>query len=152
MKKRKEYSGWRATVITDASFCPETNAGGWAAWITVNSPDGEVRRHRRHGAFKKRPGTSVEAELWALENGVATATKLMPKPAKILAQCDCLAALQQLKANPYHKGIAVRHVRGHTSNTDSRSWVNRWCDNQARRHMLKVRRSSIPHLGKTKEV
>jgi ribonuclease HI len=36
--------------------------------------------------------------------------------------------------------ISAKHVKGHTTNEDARSWVNRWCDFHAGRHM-RVERS-----------
>lgn len=120
----------RTTLIADASWCPDTRAGGWAVWVTVNK-DGEVFRHNAKGRFKECPASALEAEVWALENGIYVARTKGAGP--ILAQSDCTGALGQLRRR--YSDITFRHVKGHTKNQDSRSWVNRWCDRHARRQM-----------------
>jgi len=35
--------------------------------------------------------------------------------------------------------LEYRHVKGHTRTKDGRSYVNRWCDKAAKRHMRKQR-------------
>ena len=36
--------------------------------------------------------------------------------------------------------LLLKHVKGHTAKTDGRSWVNRHCDSEARRHMIAMRK------------
>lgn len=134
----------RATVIADASFCPKTKAAGWAAWIT---PDVGVRIQRA-GKFLERPDDNNMAEAWAAMNGVAHAYRIGARV--ILLQSDCLAVGRMVSKGAYgypavrmthfpDADIRFRHVRGHTTLGDRRSYVNRWCDAEAKRHMREVR-------------
>lgn len=133
----------RATIITDASFCPQTKAHGWACWISLDGG----KKVRRSGSFLKNPVTSNEAELWAAVNGLVIAYAEGART--ILLQTDCLGVVQSMgkeevfQANWAHRfpgaSISLRHVKGHTDNPDARSWVNRWCDRQARVHMRAMR-------------
>lgn len=127
----------RATVITDASFCPKTKSAGWAAWVIVSATEHRVKRY---DVFKKKPGNSTEAEKWALMNGLHIAIKLGCN--NILLQTDCMSAVSYFasrdnllkyypKLDPLIK-IRTRHVKGHTLLNDKRSYVNRWCDKHAR--------------------
>lgn len=53
------------TLITDASFCPETKAAGWAAWV------GSHRGHaRKSGIIPTRVGNNNEAEMRAIVFGL----------------------------------------------------------------------------------
>ena len=74
----------------------------------------------------------------------------------ILLQTDCMAVIQTLSGTisnerlrriwqearqRYQFGaIATRHVKGHTQVADKRSWVNRWCDREAGKHMRAQRK------------
>lgn len=128
----------KATVITDASFCPETNAAGWAAWVSPDRGD----RIKRFGKFKRKPKDSGQAELWAALNGVALAAGA--GATDVLLQTDCMQVVNLLRDNKdkiYQSlaiaGITVRprvvvfHVKGHTRFGAAKFWVNRWCDTQA---------------------
>lgn len=138
----------RATIITDASFCSRTKAGGWAAWIAYDG--GTKGRHS--GMFRSRPPNSGIAELQAVLNGIWIAYQNGADD--ILVQTDCTAVVhavrgvgaygkEYLAAKVAHFPKAVvraKHVRGHTSVADSRSWCNRWADTEAKKHMRKQRR------------
>lgn len=129
----------KATVITDASFCPETGAAGWAAWVAHDK--GKIKRF---GAFKRPPKNSGQAELWAALNGVALAAKA--GAIDVLLQTDCMEVVNLLNGNK-HKvyqalalvgiketiKVSTFHVRGHTHSSwkGARFWVNRWCDGRA---------------------
>lgn len=145
----------KATVITDASFCPWTKAAGWAAWVRV---DGRSKPIKRYGAFKQPVQTSRDAEMLAAINGVFIAAK--EGATQILVQTDCLAVVHmfegvtvqraikdaftraQAKAGILGMRVAAKHVRGHTTDAASRSWVNRWCDEQAGKEM-RARRAKV---------
>lgn len=140
----------RATVITDASFCSNTKAGGWAAWIAYDG--GHKGRHA--GAFRDRPPNSGIAELQAVFNGLWLAYKEGARG--ILVQTDCMSVVHAVRGTgPYahlygaakrdhfpQAAIRARHVKGHTSVQDSRSYCNRWCDSEAKRHMRAQRKES----------
>jgi ribonuclease HI len=143
----------KATVITDASWCPHTNAGGWAAWINVNYPGGGHQRLNRSGNFNKLVESSTWAEAYAAWNGIWLAYQMGARD--ILVQTDCLELVQRNGRPSSVKGASElncakeaywpdarlrwRHVRGHTSGDDRRSWVNNWCDREARKYMRQQR-------------
>ncbi|WP_202208770.1 reverse transcriptase-like protein [Gluconobacter sp. Gdi] len=137
----------RATVIADASFCPMTHAAGYAFWISTNS--GKVKHA---GRFRRRPKTSFEAEYWAAFNGAKIAISVKDAT-YVLIQTDCLRVVQCINTNQglisllrkkYPSvNIEARHVKGHTDNPDPRFYVNRWCDEEAKKHMRTERREPI---------
>lgn len=141
----------KATVITDASFCPETNAAGWAAWVTY-SKGTERERIKKFGTFKRKPKDSGQAELWAALNGVALAAKA--GALDILLQTDCMQVVNLLKENQdkiqqslalakiyTNPKVSTFHVKGRTQFKGARFWVNRWCDAQAGAEMRRQRKS-----------
>lgn len=126
------------TVIADASFCPQTRAGGWAAWLTSDKG-----RKQHAGCFHDLPKSPTEAELWAVLNGIWLAFEL--GATHILIQSDCTGALKLIDDGipelSLFAGVFIRtkHVKGHTQTKDARSYVNRWCDSEAKKHMRKQR-------------
>lgn len=142
----------RATVITDASFCPKTKAAGWAAWVRVDCISEPIKRY---GAFRDRVASSRDAEMLAAINGVFIAAKF--GATRILVQTDCLAVVHmfegvtvkqaiklaftraQEKAGILGLNVSAKHVKGHSKDPASRSWVNRWCDEQAGKEMRNYR-------------
>lgn len=130
----------RATVNTDASFCPHTKAAGWAAWISI---DGGIKI-KKSGMFKERPRTSTEAELWAIFNGVWLAAQA--GVTSLLVQSDCKTALAHVgrdtmqtrqlhKSLPRVVSITTKHVKAHRDTDTARTWVNDWCDTEAKKWM-----------------
>lgn len=145
----------RATVITDASFCPRTKASGWAAWVRIDGMNGPIKKY---GEFKSPVRSAQQAELLAAINGIWLAKE--HGATAVLLQTDCLAVVhmiegqtkkQHLKdsftraaaaAGVLNLGLSARHVRGHTTIADARSHVNRWCDDKAKRAMKLQRRGA----------
>jgi ribonuclease HI len=138
-----------ATVITDASFCDKTKKAGWAAWIRIDGIDAPIKRY---GSFKGKVKTSTEAEKLAAANGLFIAQSMGADA--FLLQTDCMAVVHLVtgftkqqglrdewkrtmaKCGVLGKPLQAKHVKGHTSTKDARSYVNRWCDemaNKARR-------------------
>ncbi len=124
------------TVFTDASFCFETKAMGWAVWIKFGKKKRALRFHGRGISTN-----SHTAELHALKRGEILIRKYVPEAHQhiITFRCDCIGALQ--KFNPDFPGAEIRkcHVKGHTSKQGASSFVNRWCDKKAKERMLKKR-------------
>lgn len=141
-----------ATVITDASFCPKTKAAGWAAWVRI---DGEAEPVKRYGELKTPVDRAQHAELLAAVNGIWLAMKY--GATEVLVQTDCLEVVHLLEgktrkaslisrftlalreAGVEHIMRSGRHVKGHTTVEDARSYVNRWCDEKAKSAMRKGR-------------
>jgi ribonuclease HI len=137
----------KATVIADASFCSQSKSGGWACWIAY---DGGVKG-KHSGLFRSNPADSSEAELNAVLNGLRLAYQNGAR--NILVQTDCLAIVHAVNgqnkfAAKYREAkiahfplacIRAKHVKGHTRTEDARSWCNRWCDTEAKKHMRRQR-------------
>lgn len=144
----------RATIITDASFCHRTKAAGWAAWVRI---DGRPDPIKKYAEFRQPVESAQEAEMLAAINGLWLAAQHGATVA--LVQTDCLAVVHMLdgktkrkdlihkfnravgRAGVAHVQFSGRHVKGHTSTDDARSYVNRWCDNRAKTAMNGQRKS-----------
>lgn len=145
----------RATVITDASHCPDTKVGGWAAWIRY---DGDRGPTCRSGPLRGKIPNASHAEVRAALNGIWLAQTIGAD--RILLQTDCQTVLDlitgKLKAPDLvalwaaaferadMKGLVIegRHVKGHGPITDARTYINDWCDKFAKQHMKKARRDA----------
>lgn len=139
-----------ATSITDASFCPQSRAGAWAAWIRV---DGVRETIKRHGLFSQPPENVNYAEMMAALNGVWLSARAGAQA--VMIQTDSMSAVaaaegrhrlysewwreQMVAAGISHIILKPRHVKGHTAIKDARSYVNRWCDAKALQLMRKSR-------------
>ena len=149
----------RATVITDASYCPLTGAGGWAGWIKIDN----LATIKESGVLLQS-ANSTAAEVMAAANGVWCAARAGAR--QLLLQSDCMAVIhivggrsraphlieiwQTLMAMPVMAGVQItaRHVKGHGVVKDARTWVNDWCDKTARVHMERKRAALRPKSGK----
>lgn len=146
------------TLFTDASYCSRSRVAAYAAWAKA---DGRTVRHS--GVLKQPVPNSSLAETMALVNGIHLAFAAMRPPAasKIIAQTDCLTAIQALsgllrRAQVIRQYAAVvaayrdkvagsgvvvefRHVHGHEGTVTPRNAVNTWCDGECRRLMRAAR-------------
>lgn len=147
------------TIITDASHCPDTLAGGWACWIVC---DGQ--RYKHSARLKNQYVTAWHAEAAAIINSCVYLNKQalrFDNIYKLLIQSDCLSALTHFeKAVKNDKGcklpkdllkkwqsfykslpqLEFRHVEGHQCNSrGARYYVNNWVDREAKKHMRSLR-------------
>lgn len=153
--------GPKATVITDASWDSRTLAGGWAAWIRIDGVRGPIKGS---GPLLKLPDQADTAEIMAAINGMHVARSHGAGP--ILLQTDCLLVVRMINRQARMKqmtrwqgyteqagldlgGLTAKHVKGHTTIDDARSYVNRWCDTEAKRHMrlVRTRLNSLDQTG-----
>jgi ribonuclease HI len=141
------------TLFTDASFCSETCAAGWAAWFKCNG-----KTFRFAGKFKSPIETSYEAEVYGIGNGIFLIDKHLGPLSHndlVIIQSDCLGAVQALGTLTKTKSKAIttvrdqmlaikararvrfdfRHVTGHEGTKTRRSAVNTWCDAEAFKFM-----------------
>jgi ribonuclease HI len=146
------------TINTDASFCPKTGAGAYAFYIVC-----DLFKIKKSGIFKESPTGPMDAEIKCIANAVATlnAQKELPKIGWVIINSDCLWCFDKItlkskdKAGRYaakelqklrkKTGVAMhefRHVKAHTDTEDARSFVNNWCDTEAKRLML-IRRAEL---------
>ncbi|MCK9513557.1 MAG: reverse transcriptase-like protein [Pigmentiphaga sp.] len=143
----------KATVITDASFCPDTKIGTWAGWIKMDVPPypGPIRGSGR----LRHSEDSTTAEVMAAANGCYLAAA--NGASHILLQSDCMAVIhlvegrgkaerllaiwEDLMGRGVMAGVFItaRHVKGHGRIHNARTWVNDWCDRTAYEIMRKAR-------------
>lgn len=137
-----------ATVITDASFCPRTNTGGWAGWIKVDG----LPTIKKSGPLKE-VNCSASAELFAVLNGIWLALRAGSEG--ILVQTDCQAVItaylnrrgklgkiwQEALIRPDLRPakLTFRHVKGHGPIHNKATYVNDWCDVEAKKAMKQAR-------------
>lgn len=158
----------RATIIADASFCPDTNVGGFGYWIAS-----DLGKLGGGGVFKDPVENSISAEMLAVCNAlhVAMERDLIEPGWEILFQTDCQAAIdafygarhcrihQEVAAVSYMQRLLLRydftfsyrHVKGHTNREEGRYAANRLCDRYAKDSMRvarqTVRNQAITQLG-----
>jgi len=138
------------TINTDASFHPESKAAGYAFYIVC-----DLFKIQKSGMFKRNPVSAMEAEIMCIGNAIATllAQKELPTAKWLIINNDCTYGMDAIKRSA--KGIPrdvnalrqkliirlqssenkMRHVRAHSGIKDARSWVNEWCDTEAKKWM-----------------
>lgn len=143
------------TINTDASFCPKTGAGAYAFYIVC-----DLFRIKKAGVFKENPSGAMDAEMKCIANAVSTlnAQKELPKIGWIVINSDCLWCFDYITLKSQNKvgklcalelrklrrrtGVQMhefRHVKSHSNKADARSFVNEWCDMEAKKHMRAMR-------------
>jgi ribonuclease HI len=144
------------TINTDASFSPEKKVGGYAFYIVC-----DLFKIQKGGMFKCSPKTSIEAEMMCMANALHTLLNQpeLPSTKLIVINSDCLHSfekiklksqsevgkkvaqiLRQLRLKTSIKGnikplYEFRHVKAHSGKNDARSFVNEWCDKEAKKWM-----------------
>lgn len=146
----------RATIIADASHCPETKAAGYGFWIA--SDRGELGGG---GEMKRIVESNITAEMQAVANAlhIAIQRKLVQHRDQVLIQTDCVAAIEAFTGKrvtlqdheqdvvKYFKklrkalslSIEFRHVKGHTGKKEARFVTNHLCDKRAKEAMRNLR-------------
>lgn len=146
------------TINTDASWHPQQKVGGYAFHIVCND-----FRIKKSGMFKSKPNSSMDAEMMCMANAIATllAQKELPGVNLIIINSDALFTFQRIGLNKkdeigrkvaqllrqLRKRMSImesvlpkfefRHVKAHSGKNDSRSIVNEWCDQEAKKWMRK---------------
>jgi ribonuclease HI len=141
------------TVFADASFDQRSGIAAFAGWFRKA---GSV--HKISKVSDRRFRSSNEAELMALGATVLVALRHQRTFSNgdfVVAKSDCTYAVEHLKilnggtteaerriVGRVHETLKahglkfyVRHVKGHSTLTEPRFYVNRWCDEEARRLM-----------------
>lgn len=143
-----------ATVNTDASYSHACGIGTYAFWITT-----PYHRYKKSGVLSGQVKSSLHAEVKAIGNAVWFLVNRAPERhflKKIIVNTDCQGAIHLLTkgmADADHKyaelrnevfsylayleGVKheLRHVKAHTDKDNARSYVNRWCDQMAKKRM-----------------
>lgn len=149
-----------ATLMVDASWCPEYRVGGYGYWIA--SPKGKWGNQETLRGIVE---TSTLAEMQAVVNVLYIARKseyVLPGDS-VLIQTDCKAAIMGLEGgrklskaeaqcrNEFKKlmqsiYVELRHVKGHTMRAGARFEANRRCDAGARDALNEARKMAAKGL------
>ena len=148
------------TINTDASFCPITKAAGFAFWITCDNGRSKV------SWTVKNAETPTDAEIKCIANAIYYLEKSKFNNGKINrifinSDCKpCFGLIRRKSPNKIGRFIAnhlrkifkdnprktndvryeLRHVKAHTGDlTEKRSFVNNWCDKEAKKEMRYIR-------------
>ena len=152
------------TIFSDASYCPDTGVGAWAAWAKYDG-----NRMREAGKFRTLAINSTHAEMMAIVNALHTAMQhFQPHGATVLIQTDSIDAISRLSGYTSKKGkketsfavqpavdqfreivakykisICMKHVRAHVRDMTPREAVNDWCDRTAKALMREARKEYL---------
>lgn len=112
----------------------------------------------------------MEAEMMCMANAISTvnAQKELPEINWIIINSDCMHAfhriglkstcelgkfiakeLQKLRRRTGVKMHEFRHVKAHSGKEDARSFINQWCDTEAKKFM-RIKRNEILYHGNGK--
>lgn len=109
--------------------------------------------------FKVQPKNSLEAEMMCMANALAMLSfqKDLPMTNFLVINSDALFAFDKIGHRKAGVGKEVakwlskarkatmmprhefRHVKAHNGAPDARSWVNEWCDREAKKWMRKAK-------------
>jgi ribonuclease HI len=143
------------TITTDASFHPELKYGAYAFWAVSNE-----FKITKSGVFKQKCKNPDDAEMKCIINALKVVLYSHSGITKVIVNTDSMNSITVLtndkkKQNMYmggwrkftemrriysrmlhgqknHCSVEFRHVKGHTLDGSSRSWVNDWCDQRAK--------------------
>jgi len=155
----KNVKGKGITINTDASFHPVHKTAGFAFWIVCNT-----FKIQKSGNFLRAPKDSEEAEMMCIGNAIVMCLRQdnLPKLDWFIINTDCMNAVHKIEngvsplgaeINGYWKKLIeklgskknqFRHVKAHSGKNDSRSYVNEWCDTEAKKWM----RDAVKKLNK----
>lgn len=144
------------TINTDASFDPNTKRAAWAYWIKSHD-----QLFKASGVIPTASNSST-AELIGISQAIAKVKSFVesewgedfPKERITLyINTDstwAISALERKYKNSKHQkfvnkilrripnfDIQPRHVKAHNGTADARSWVNDWCDKEAKARLRK---------------
>jgi ribonuclease HI len=147
------------TVNTDASFSQKYKVGGYAFYIVC-----DIFKIQKSGMFKVHPKSPIEAEMMCMANALHAllSQKELPVTKWIVINSDCICSFEKIKrksTNVIGRTVAnllrkvrqktssrhaimpkyqFRHVKAHNGSPDARSYVNEWCDKEAKKWMRKA--------------
>lgn len=144
------------TINTDASFHKEKRIGAYAFWAVSNE-----FKIQKSGVFKAKCKNSDDAEIKCILNALKVVLYAHTGITKVIINTDSLNAiaiitndkkhLRKYRVNDYKNlrihyhvlihgqknkcEIEFRHVKAHSNETTARSYVNDWCDTQAKQRL-----------------
>ena len=138
------------TINTDASYHQVHKVGTYAFYIVC-----DLFKIQKGGIFKMKVDSPEKSEMMAIGNAIhmVLAQKELPKIKTIVINTDCLNGGNKISSG--HRGLGkkiqnmimllvrladaenweIRHVKAHNGKPDARSFVNDWCDKEAKRWM-----------------
>jgi ribonuclease HI len=135
------------TISTDASFNLKLKKGSYSFWISSS-----LGSYKRSGNLQNNVETSLIAEIQAILNALFFLKSLDKDWYAIRINTDCLPAKNNLDKPPKKeylinyfnmfneikkqlkfKKFKINHVKAHTDNSNPRSYVNNWCDQEAKK-------------------
>lgn len=128
------------TIFSDASYCHQTGAAGYAGWVKYGSSGKTLKVS---DCFRSK--SSEEAETYGIYETIREALDkgVIIKGKNIIIQCDCIGALNKLDLtvllDKKPSRVKLKHVKGHSGTGNPRSAVNNWCDKEAKSQMVKLR-------------
>lgn len=149
------------TINTDASFCPNSNYGAYAFWVVCNE-----FKITKSGVFKSKCKNPQDAEARCVINALKVVLSAHTGITKIVVNTDSRDVVAFLGGDKEHfktakskaklkhiqeayrevlsrslsrAKIEFRHVKAHSGVKDKRSWVNEWCDLEAKRQLNRYR-------------
>lgn len=153
--EKKKSRGRGVTINTDASYCPNTGVGAYAFYIVC-----DLFKIKKSGVFKENPSGALDAEMKCIANAVSilNAQKEIPPINWIIINSDCIGCfpkiglksqdkvgvycakeLSKLRKRTGVKMHQFKHVKAHSNKSDARSFVNEWCDAEAKR-LMRIKR------------
>lgn len=156
------------TINTDASHHNFHKVSAWAYWIRSDH-----YLVKQSGYLEEPVPNSSVAEILTIEKALKRIHKMIKKEPflkhhrqngriRLVINTDSMWCIQALNGNvkrsrhlkyvrrvkKFTQGfeIDMRHVRSHTGKDDARSWVNDWCDAQAKR-LVRKRVKEIQNNG-----
>lgn len=148
------------TINTDASYSPINRRAGYAFWAVCDE-----FRIQKSGVFRDKCMNPNDAEAKCILNALKVVTSANKNITKIIVNTDSLNAIALLKYDREHmrkyigdnmkmwkhlrivyaefrriKGLQIefRHVKAHSGLKDKRSYVNEWCNFNAKLNLRKT--------------
>lgn len=151
------------TINTDASYSQQYKVGGYAFYIVC-----DLFKITKSGAFKGNIKNPHDAEMKCIANALHTllAQKELPSCKWLVINTDSQHSIETItrQLDPLGKQIGrmwqqlitrlgstnnkFRHVRAHSGVKDARSYVNEWCDREAKKYM----RQAVNNVKNKKEL
>jgi ribonuclease HI len=140
------------TVNTDASVNTHSGRAGYAYWITGEDIGGKILRiveteagyqkdvnlaevEAIHRALQRIPGSGMVFDMLVVNSDSRIALTLLShdtKPTRFKSELwEAVGDTRELLGS-FGVPVKFKHVRAHSTNTDTRSWVNQWCDRESR--------------------
>lgn len=145
------------TINTDASYSNKYRIGAFAFWIVSDK-----FKILKSGRLKSKITHCRIAEYLCILNALYLLSKEdLSDVKKVIVNTDNMDCVNSINNRNQHyfkkyypefrriiKGfpiIEARHVKAHTLKSDSRSFVNEWCDTEAKKWIHKMIKEINPH-------